>query len=331
METDEPKTFHGIAIKILAIIGFLATLVLVLWLLVEGAKRTPAAFSSLASIAESIQNYRPIHEFTIATEKSTVNSGESFQISWTDTKQPGEYHFGYTCTDGVDLLVRDGDGALVKIPCMNTLSLPADVHGLFLSITSGKMRFSDVPLKVTFTNPKNETLFTGETKVTVVNVTIPTDETAREATTTPKQKEIAPTPATPAPKPVTTIVYPQSDPKGFTDLAVSTIGTGVLQNGALTYTTTLNPNLRNAIAFDIKNIGTKTSGTWTFKTTLPSGVIYTSDAQAPLKPNEHAIFTLSFDLDSKRERSVKITTTVYISGDTNAQNNSSVWNVSVGG
>ena len=349
--------FRGAAIKSIAIIGFFATIILIVWLATEGIKRAPGAFGSLASIAESISNYRAVQELNIATEKTVVNSDESFQISWTDVKQAGEYHFSYACTSGVDLLVRSGDGALVPVSCTDTLSLPATVHGLFLSVNSEDMRFTDIPLKVSFTNDKNTETLESETKITVVNATIPTtgqpvvaiapkpaDVVApkpepvtptepvkpvevAESTQKPTETAVAPKPVT---KPVTTIVYPQSNPNGYSDLSVITLGSGVLKNGIFTYTAKYDRDLTNSIKFDIRNIGSKTSKEWRFETTLPNGTIYESDPQAGLMPNEHVEFTLSFTIDEHTKKDlVKITNTVYTSDDANAKNNSSVWHVGV--
>ncbi|MFZ2252709.1 MAG: hypothetical protein WAW13_00880 [Minisyncoccia bacterium] len=345
-------TLRGVAIKSIAIIGFFATIIFIVWLATEGIKRAPAAFSSLASIAESVSTYRAVHELNIATEKTVVNSDESFQITWTDVKQAGEYHFSYACTSGVDLLVRSGDGALVPVSCTDTLSLPATVHGLFLSVNSEDMRFTDIPLKVSFTNVKNTETLESEAKVTVVNATIPTTPQPVASATTTKPTEVAtakPEPVKPvevtestsstpvvtaapkpAAKPVTTIVYPQSNPNGYSDLSIITLGSGILKNDIFTYTAKYDRDLRNSIKFDIRNIGTKTSKGWRFETILPNGTIFKSDTQAGLMPNEHVEFTLSFTIDEHSKTDlVKITNTVYTSDDTNSKNNSSVWHVTV--
>lgn len=131
------------------------------------------------------------------------------------------------------------------------------------------------------------------------------------------------------PTQVTTTVYPKSNPNGFVDLRVSTLGSGILQNGVFARTARYSSSFHNAIQFDIKNIGTKDSDTWTFKTILPSGETYESVMHAPLKPQERVTFTLAFDLERTRENFVEIRNTVYTQNDTNDKNNSSVWTVAV--
>lgn len=324
---NQTQAFRVLAIKSLAIVGFLVTLALVVWLGVEAAKRTPGVFSSLATTLESIREYRPAPtELSIATEKSVVNSGESFQISWTDMRRDGEYKMNYACTEGVLLTVRGAEGNLVPMQCTETLTLPKEVQGLFLTVTSDTMRLTDVPLSLTFRGTDGTSL-TSETRVTIANATIPVSEKPKPEPETEKPEVATPKPA-PAPKPVTTVVYPQSNPNGFTDLAVTTLGSGVLRNGAFTYTAKYDRDEKSAIKFDIKNIGTKTSGPWSFKTTLPGGQVYESAVQTALKPYEHVEFTLGFDLDSDDDL-VKVVNTVETKNDTNAKNDSSTWFVVV--
>ncbi len=330
-------TKRGAVVKVLAILGFIVTVLVIIWLIITGIKHAPTAFNSLAEMARGIQNYRPVTEITLELEKDVVNSGESFQISWTNVKQAGEYHFSYNCTDGISLEVRGGDGTLVPVRCTEVLTLPSDVHGLFLSVTSDAMRFTDVPLGVTFTNEKKDAEIKGESKVTVVNATIPTKEQPIVVTPEPAKPVVTSTPkpttpvyVAPTPQaPIITFVYPESDPHGYTDLKATTLGSGILYGNTFTYTSEFDEDLRNAVRFDIKNIGTKTSGSWTFKTTLPNGQTYTSKSQKGLKPNEHVEFTMGFDLDDDTQSTVKITTTVDTNNDTNSKNDRSTWSVRV--
>ena len=319
------QAFRVLTTKTLAIIGFVATIVLLVWLSIEGIKRLPDTFASLASITESISNYRPTRELTLATEKTVVNSAESFVVSWTDVKQSGTYQFGYACISGVTLEVRTPDSGDIKtFPCTETLSLPEGVTTLTVSAVSKEARFIHVPLILTFSS-SDETTQKSETAITVVNATVPIqgiiEETAVDETDSVPTAE----PETPAPKPVTTIVYPQSNPYGYTDLSITVIGIGTLKDGIFTYTGAYDRDERSAFRFDVKNIGTKTSDTWTFKTILPSGDVYESPVQVALKPNEHIELTLGFDVGEDTDDFAKITNTLYTNGDANAKNNTSVW------
>ncbi len=342
-ETHDAKTA---VIKTLAIVGFLAVALALIWVLIQGIRFVPGAFVSLASIAESIQNYRPITELSIATEKSIVNSNESFQINWTDMKRPGTYHFSYTCTEGVSLNVRGGDGDLITIPCTEKLSLPHDVHGLFLSIESEESRFSDVAYSVAFETEDGETLVERTDKITVVNATIPvtvattpntdTEEAPAVAVkpTTPKPVVTTPAVTPPAPTPVVThteVTYiPQSYANGFTDLKATFLGIGTMDGNTFVPQANYDRDERGGLKFEVRNVGTKTSDTWTFTATLPSGVTYTSEKQAALKPNEKVIFTLGFTMDENdKAKTTTLKVVTDVKNDTNSKNDSFSWSVKV--
>jgi hypothetical protein len=337
-ETHDAKTA---VIKTLAIVGFLAIALALIWTLVQGVRFVPGAFASLASIAESIQNYRPITELSVATEKSIVNSNESFQLNWTDMKRHGTYHFSYTCTEGVSLNVRGGDGDLVTIPCTEKLSLPEDVHGLFVSIESEKSRFSDVAFSVAFETENGETLVERTGKITVVNATIPAvaenipetpavvEKPVSKPVTKPTQVA-APIVATPVVTHTEVSYIPQSYTNGFTDLSTTFLGVGTMHGNVFTPSANYDRSERGGLKFEVKNIGTKTSDTWTFTATLPSGVTYTSDKQVALKPNEKVVFTLGFTMDeSDKAKTTTLKVDTDVKNDTNSKNDSFSWSVKV--
>ncbi|QQR64982.1 hypothetical protein IPH92_00150 [Candidatus Kaiserbacteria bacterium] len=349
---NETQTLKSAVVKTLAIVGFLVTIAFFVYITVEGSKRAPEGFASLASIAETINLYRPAKELTIATEKIVVNSAESFQISWTDFRTEGEYALTYECVPGVRLEVRSGDDTFMPIACTDTLTLPANVHGLSLTALSDDFRFTDIPLTVAFTNNKTGDTLKHTTKVTVVNATIPVREVAhRETATTtevaivdtekkpadvkpvpeavkePTQKPVTPTvPQEPVAKPVIPVAPAK---EMYTDLSVQILGSGVLQNGVFGFTKTFNTDAHNAIRFDVINLGTKTSGNWSFTTILPTGEVYTSPVQAPLAPQSHVMFTLGFYLDVEEGEVVTFTNTLSVAGDTKTGNNTASLSVVV--
>lgn len=327
---SEESTTHTYSLmaKILAIIGFIATVLIIVWLIVEGVKRLPDGFSSLANIVETIEDYEPRTEITLSTDKEVVNSGETFVISWSDVHRSGSHTLGFACMNGITIEAMDDNGVRTPFNCDESLSLPATVHALTVTAFSSKERSSNLTFTIIFTDTEKKTTLTDTTTVRVVNAEIPFGGVPPEETETPETDDVTPpTPPQPAPKPVVTIVYPQSDPYGYTDLAVTTLGAGALVNGIFVPTAHYDRDQQNAIKFDIKNIGTKNSGTWTFTTRLPSGVIYESEPQVPLKPLEHVEFTLSFGIEDENDDSTKVTTSVFTKNDTNSGNNTSTWTV----
>ena len=280
---NETQTLKSAVVKTLAIVGFLVTIAFFVYITVEGSKRVPEGFASLASIAETINLYHPLKELSIATEKIVVNSTESFQISWTNFRTEGEYTFTYECVPGVRLEVRSENNSLMPIACSDILTLPADVHGLFLTVLSDDLRFTDIPLTVAFTNSKTKDTIKHTTKVTVVNATIPVrglgnTETATTTVVAVQDTEKKPVeekpvteavkPEVPAQKPVVPVVpnepiakpiTPTAPVKAiYTDLSMQILGAGVLENDVFGYTKTFNKGAHNAIRFDVGNFGTKT-------------------------------------------------------------------------
>lgn len=318
--------FRDTIVKILAITGFLVTVAGIAWIGTKAIQYAPQAFSSLASMAEHVSEYKPLHELTLTLQKTVVNSGESFELLWTDVHQEGEFKFTYTCAEGIHINVRSADGSLMGMNCTDTLTVPATVHGLYLSIDSSKLRFTDVVLNVSFSNTNASETFENTTKITVVNAEVSIPEVAVE-----KKEDVAPvvveTPSVVTPQAPVVSTAPQTP--GQNDLQMTILGSGVLTNGIFTYTARYDSNLNNALRFDVKNVGTKMSDTWYFNVVLPSGKVYTSPKQSALRPHDHIEFTLGFYLDDAQVEQATLTTMLYSDTDVNASNNTKSITVNV--
>jgi hypothetical protein len=346
---ETPKARSAV-IKVLAIVGFLATITIGVWVMVQVARVLPDTFSSLASIANSINSYRPGEELTVVTERSIINSGDLFTISWSELEQSGTYTFSYACTDGISLDVRTGTGAFVPVTCGETRSLPEGAHTLEVRVASEKRRFSDIPFTIAFTDADTDETTERMSKVTIVNATIPlsadvaVEETDEEETADESPADVAdgnddtPTPVPPSPggsasTPTTPAeqvvsIMPQSHEDGFTDLSIRYLGIGELVDDSFVARATIDTDARGALKFEVKNIGTKTSGNWTFEVTLPSGVEFESDKQVPLKPNERVEFTMGFDPQGETGVA-SVSGEVFEDADTNSRNDRFTWSVEV--
>ncbi len=85
---------------------------------------------------------------------------------------------------------------------------------------------------------------------------------------------------------------------GLPDLAISLIGTGVLDSsGQFVATPYAGTNDTVAIKFAVRNIGTNVSGPWTLRLTMPSRTTpnYDSAYQQSIRPGDEMVFTGSFD------------------------------------
>lgn len=305
--------------KTLAVLGFLAVVIIGVWLAVQIVRVMPQAFTSLASIADSIYNYNTSEELIVETEKSTYNAGETFVISWQAVRGNGTYTFMYDCTDGVSLDIRDNTGSFSTINCGEHVSLGEDMTELAVTASSERSRFSDVAYTISFVEQgETEPGAVSENMVTVVNAMIPsgevaginddatdeemdsvTDEetnTASETEDTEVAVENEPTTSNPLPVYYETVVErPVSDPLGFTDLRVELLAVGELDSrDNFVRRGNIDEDARGAFQFQVVNLGTKTSDEWDFVATLTNGKEYDAPLQEPLEPKERAIFTLGY-------------------------------------
>jgi hypothetical protein len=315
-------------IKLLSIVGLFIILVVIVWAVVQGIRAFPSVFSSLASIAESINGYRPHDDLSVTLGKNIVNSGETFTINWNDMGK-GSYTFTYSCDEDSFFFIKTSEGELKEIDCDETLTLPSDVHGIFVSVESAEQRFSDVAFTLAFIPENGEPVHT-ENHVTVVNATVP-DHLAvtPEATTTPSTP--TPTPTTkptpgvvvaPNPKPTPKPAAPAALPTlGYTDLQITYLGAGRVVGGSFVPSTTFDEDSAVAFSFQVKNIGTRTSEDWTYDLELPEDETYHSDLQAPLRPSEYAIFTVGFNLSEDTDDTAHLSGSVTTGRDTVTSNN----------
>lgn len=291
--------------KTFAIVGFVAIVLFTVWLAVQVVSVVPSAFSSLASLANSIYNYDTNEELVVATGSTIANTGESFNISWTHMQNSGTYAFSYACTDGVSVDIKDPSGDIIALACDTTWDL-GDVVSLAVVIASEKHRFADIPYTVSFTETGVPDSITSTTKaITIVNATIPTSESiATEEAEEISEEEVEqeettniPTNTAGTPTTVEKLIYaiPTSNPNGKIDLAVTYLGMGILTGKIFTPTQTIGVNQNGAIQFEVKNIGTKTAEDWSYEANLPADMSFSSGDQKALKPNERAVITLGFE------------------------------------
>lgn len=335
MNTVNQESKSG-AIKALAIIGFIVAVIAGLWITVQVVRFLPTAFSSLASIADSLYGQGKTLSFT--TEKDVVNSGEALRIIFTPVRTDGSYVFSYRCVDGITAETRNTDGDIVRFDCEEAVTVASGklVHEeqeAEILFTSEKGRFIDVPFTFAFfTVDAEDALYEKSGVVTIVNATIPaTGSVVRETVAKP---EVTPTPVS-APKPtssepvlhkkvaVSSTAFPVSNPNGFTDLEITYLGVGAMENGTFVPDATLETNDASALMFAVKNIGTKTSNDWTFSAKFPGEDEdnYTSKTQAPLFPSERAVMTIRFATNDSAGTET-ISARVMTRNDTKTSNNS---------
>ncbi len=325
-------------VKAFIVIAFFAIIALIVWLSVQIVAYTPNAFSSLASLAQGISQYREAimdnESLSITSGLSTIESGKSATISWKKDSRPGTYTFSYSCNDGVTVEIVSPEG-MRSVSCDMRYSL-GDTDTVSLVVNSNKaeqinlsyaisfMRDSDIgPIRIgeqtIAVTPTPTTVAQSDTKDGAV-----LGETDKKEDTPAKETAVATKPTKPAPVVVTPsepqFIYkiPTSDPNGFTDLATRLIGTGSISNNKFV-TGSIEREDNGAIQFEVKNIGTKTSDSWTYSVTLPDGDVYTSPKQTALKPNERATITIGFATPDKASHTFSVV--VKVDDRTSSNNN----------
>ncbi len=332
MDNQNEQTRKDRILRGFAVAGFVAIIIIIAWLGIKFVSVLPNAFSSLASIADTVYNYKK-PEVIVVANKTNLRNGEEVSLSWQVPSQKGTFAISYACESGISVETQaDDDSQFLK--CDTNYNIGA-VSGIDLFVYSERNRFADVDFTIDFipTNATEPTA-TDTRKVTVTNASIAsettTDDEVTPTTPTPDSEVETPTPTTPAPVPppkkyVQVPIYgiPTSNPYGNTDLAARFINLGVFSsNQIFTPRTSIDRDETGAIQFEVKNIGTKTSGIWAYVITLPNGTMYTSDLKSGLKPNERSVITIGFDMDDVRTGTKSSTLAVAVIGDSNLSNNS---------
>ena len=323
--------------KVLSVLGLLALIIVVAWLAISFVRVMPGAFGSLASLADSVYHpERQQQNLTVSAHSNIVNVNEDIVINWNQLDTAGDYTLNYQCNDeGVALNVVLRDNNTVALDCETPFTIDTDT--ITLTAESNKKRFVDIVYSVTFTPEDERQEIVAETKrLTIVNPNISTSggtSTSEEEPDTTVDTEPDTQPDTgntdPTPEPTTTVrevIYalPQSDPNGNIDLQIRHVGVGELVNNSFIPRGQITAGDQGAFRFAVKNIGTKTTGNWSYEATLPDGSTYKSGTQAALRPNEEAVITLGFTTPQETGN-LTIGAKVTATGDIRSSNNRYNW------
>ena len=302
MENNSKGRFAETAVRILAVFGFVAIILIGLWGSVSVAKVIPGTFASLASAIVSLTSvFVPANNaITISVPSLTVNDGEAFALSWThESTQNGSYKFRYDCVPGVSFTSPTRTGSEAAIFCNTPFNFLNATDSITVTAFSEENQLTDVGVHIDFI-PEGSTqaAVTGSVTLTVNN--------NEEQTTTPNTPNT--NTGTRNPGTETSSTFPisggqtASNPNGFVDLTVAVIAVGVVDKDTGTFTASSTPTrdssqYRVAARFAVTNIGTKTSDQWNFNAVLPTfpSHIFTSPNQQALGPGDRIEFTIGFD------------------------------------
>jgi len=321
IEDKKEGKFRERFLGILAIIGIFILVGALAWIIMGFPKITRTSLNAniQSAIASMTSIFSPKEKLVIDSETFSIKSGDAITLSWQHmgSKKDGTYSLTYPCMDGFHLETNATAEGGEVIFCNTPYHFLNNENSITLKAFSQKNRYMDVPIVIQYIkNDSNEVSASSESLVTITNENPGDAKTAVVAKTTPPKKiEVAPSAPSksevPAPEPTYTVVNvpaPASDPNGMADLSVTILETGTIDKTTSVFTATTAPKStdRNAVKFEVSNLGTKASGVWKFDANLPTVPAYTyhSDEQVSLNPGEKIVFTLGFDSIEKQNGNI---------------------------
>lgn len=274
METHEQKTpVRDVLLRLIAVIGLIAVLLLGAWGIIQLAVAIPSIFSTGGF--SNLFNKGPQKEAVVVSEAANISSGQTLQISWNhQNKADGNYSYSlsYACQSGLSLKAPLPTGTYQSVACNTPFNfVNATSKITVIPTATGKA----LPLAVTVsaTNLLSGAVTAQGSATTNVAPAGAAAATGSKTPTAPKSS----TAYTAAPAPAA--LY------GAGDLAVTINSVAPSANGLTT------------VVFTIQNVGTNVvqSG-WSFNANLPinGGYTYASQTQRALNPGDKIAYTLSF-------------------------------------
>jgi hypothetical protein len=300
-KTEKPK---ATAVNVFAILGFIALLIIGIWSTVQVIKFVPRLFDQTATGTPPIADSSGI---SVSLSKESVASGVPVVVSWTrEGNEEGILSFAYACEDDFKFAISGG-----AIVCNEPYGLPSGSTSIELVPILAKTGEVAVPFAVTFTNAEGESVRDTATLI-VKNETLVLGDGApntgiydEDDTGTPQTTNVSPTT-----RAVQVAAVRPSDPYGTADLSVAIVSTGAInQYGAFEARGFVQQYELGAVKFIVTNHGTKETGLWSFRATLPTLQQYTffSTPQPNLLPGAAVEVLVTFDQVSPAAQNLTIT------------------------
>jgi hypothetical protein len=303
--------FKDSIIKVLAVIG-------VIGLLSVGGFFTVLFFSNLPDIASGLtaqvvsvtKRFVPAggDDIVITLNDDNPRNGETVTISFEHlTEKNGSYSFFYECREGIHF-ERNNE----IIFCNTPYNFVNQNNTLSFNVSTTNSQRVNVPLSVNFTE-NNSTRISergGATLKVDGNIeSIPVSPIdGGTIFVAPENSPPVRIGRTSGDRVEETILFDEtsgrrpvgsSDPNGYVDLRPKIIAVGEVDKNTNEFSATSSVHFssRGAIKFEVENIGTKISPTWTFNLVLPTlpRHIYYSKNQQALLPGDKIEYIVGFD------------------------------------
>lgn len=272
------NTFRENALRVVAVLGLIAILLLGAWGIIQLAFYLPTLFSGLGRTKETV---------TVTVPAQTI-SDKAFTLTWKHTGGAGDHSYAvsYSCAQGLSFAVPVPTGALQLVPC--------DTPFNYINASSS---MPIVPVLASGTKQATTTITVAANKLSDGSVTVRGNGRTTVAASTTPSTSAGEAPATTKPvtttkpKPSTTYV-----PSGRTQ---NLYGLPDLEVTMVQAPQVANVGSRITLQFVITNVGSNVAPSgWMFNAILPYQPIYVhpSGGQQALYPGDKIVYTLSYDV-----------------------------------
>lgn len=267
------STFRENLLRVIAVIGLVAILLLGAWGIIQLAFYLPTFFSTFGKAKETLS----------VTVPAQTTSDKAFNLAWKHMgKADGEYSYSvsYSCAQGLAFAAPVPTGAYQLAPCDTPFNYVGATSTMpLIPVLAKDAKQSSTTITVAATKLSDGTVAVKAVGKTIVN-----------AGTTATAKPAAATKPTTTTKPATTYV-----PSGRT---TNLYGAADLAVEILSAPTQAQAGSRITLQFVVTNIGTNLAPAgWMFNAVLPYNPIYVypSGAQQTLYPGDKIVYTLGYD------------------------------------
>jgi hypothetical protein len=298
--------FTNLSVKGLLGAIFIAFIIIIIFMSVWALPGIMSKISSSLSAA-LYSIFVPADKATMTIDKSIVNSGDDFNITFKkgEVAATGLFTITYACNPNVSLLSEETAG-FKNIECDTPYYLldnetsikikPTTTENIVRLVVNGSFENNDTQkiekvgvVRITIKNDTLGTVVTPPVKPVVATSSPNSNQTATSSTNNHSNVVVVPAPI---------IGMPAPSYYGKPDLVVRTLQVGLMTNGTNFISTQNSFRYSDMIGikFEVRNDGDANTGIWYFTASLPSisTPTYSSNAQISLRPGESIIFTLGF-------------------------------------
>lgn len=264
------NTFKEHVLRIIAVIGLIAVLLLGAWGIIQLAFFIPTFLSSLAGgVAKPAAK-----EMVLVSVPSSVTANQPFTLSWSHTDGNGQYSYAvsYSCADGLSVKAPLPTGALQSVPCNTPFNYTGAVSQMALTAANTATTKTPVSFAVSATKLSSGAVTATGSANTIVAA--------------------APAPVKTAAKPAAAKYVANTQPRaalfGSPDLQVRVVSN---------LTAGVRAGSQVSLQFIVENVGTNVAPkNWIFTASLPYSPAYTyqSPSQPALYPGDKVVYTLGY-------------------------------------